>query len=115
MLKVATSATFPSTTTDFVGDVELRVGPLDVDARCGEALEGLVVRPVTAGTGRVEHHPDVDPCAPSVDDGLDEAFIGQRELLDQQRCLRRSKEIEDWAEAVIRFDDQAGTVRLHEG
>ena len=78
-----------------MGDVELRVRPLDIYPGLLERLESLVIGTVTARPCRVEHDAHIDACILAVDDRLYETFLGERELLNQKRFFRGLDEFAD--------------------
>ena len=43
----------------------------------------LTTDKITAGTGRVQHHTDVDARPLPLEDGVDEGLVGEGELFDQ--------------------------------
>jgi len=68
----------------FMGDVELRIGPLDGYSGCLELFVRLVVRPVSSRPRGVEHDPHLDAGVFPADDRLDQTFFGECELFYQQ-------------------------------
>jgi hypothetical protein len=77
-------------------------------------LVALVIGAIATGSCRIELDPHVDACVLPVNDGCDQTRLGERELLDQKRILRRIDEFPDRIHAVIGLDNQALGEREHD-
>ena len=88
-----------------VCDVELGVGPLNVQPGVHEFLVGVVVGAVAAGAFGVEHHPHVHSGLEPIEGGLHEAGLGESELFDQQGALGAFDEGAHRLQTIIRLDN----------